>query len=136
MFHPPQAELVTYIKKILGKFRKDEGIYTFSRPTLSIILSKQTISTTKVSSEDIDLSLLGFKMFFIRNTQDTNVYVDFHVKPSVGSELEAYIRTVEVPSNDVVLVLLTDRYPACKLYFYTTSAPTRGYVDCLLASWS
>ena len=136
MAYAPSGELVTYIKKILGKYRKDEGIYVFSKPALNIILSEKQITTTRYVTEDIDLNLYDFKLLFIENKQDVMVYVDFYVKPSIGSTMKALLRTIEVNPNDITIAIFNDRYPACNLEFYTTTAPTKGYVNCLLASWS
>ena len=131
------VEIIHYLKKIVGKFMKDEGIYTFAKPTLAIILSEQQISVSEVWSDVLDLSLLGPKVFFIQNEQDVPVYVGFYVRPSPNSIIEAPIREdILVDSGEIKIALLRDRFPACRLKFYAKSSPSEGYVNCVLASWS
>ena len=131
------VEIVHYLKKIAGKFMKEEGIYTFAKPTLAIILSEQQISTSEVWSDVLDLTLLGPKLFFIQNQQDVPIYVGFYVRPSPKSTIEAPIREdILVDSGETKIALLKDRFPACRLKFYAKSSPSEGYVDCVMASWS
>ncbi len=130
-------EVVNELKKIRGKFLQDEGIYVFSKPALAVITNEQQITTSPWWSDAIDLSSLGFKMFYIENTEDVSVFVDFYSLPSLNSSIQAPIRTnVEVKPNDVVMAIMKDRHIAGKLRFYTTSPPSSGYVNCILASWS
>jgi hypothetical protein len=132
------VEIVHYLKKIAGKFMKDEGIYVFSKPTLAIILSEQQISVSEVWSDVIDTSLLGYKAFFIQNTQDVSIYVNVYARPSLNSTIETPLRDqpFEVLPGETKLAIVNEKIPACRLKFYAGTPPSKGYVNCVMASWS
>ncbi|MCD6240375.1 hypothetical protein J7K27_02470 [Candidatus Bathyarchaeota archaeon] len=130
------VEVLHELKRIRGKFLKDEGIYIFSKPNL-VLLPEYTTSVTPIETDFIDLSAwAGPKLFLFNNEQDVPVYVDVYACLFVGGK-EYPIRTdIEVPANDFRFGILRDRHRIIKLKFRSPSEPSSGKFQPLILTWS
>ena len=130
------VEILNELKRIRGKFLKDEGIYIFPKPDLHV-LPEYFVSTTPIETDVIDLSNYGGqKLFFLKNDQDVSVLVDFLAGYLPTGDFYTLRSDVEVPANDMRVALLNERHLYVKLRMRASSPPTSGRFYPFLVRWS
>jgi len=130
------VEILSELRKIRGKFLRDEGIYIFPKPDI-LMLTPRQITTTPQLSDLLDFTAFGgLKLFFMYNTQDVPVFVDFLTSYSPTGEFIPIREGVEVPANGSKIGVLSERHVYMKLRMYTNENPTSGQFMVSIARWS
>lgn len=133
------VEVLNELRKIRGKFLKEEGIYIFSKPEVYIALAEQQISVTPYYTDLIDFTIYsGPRLFFIYNREDVALNVDFLASPIPDLPDEDFIniKSVVVEANSSKIGLMKfDKYIYMKLKLYTFEPPSKGYTSIFIVRW-
>ena len=132
-----ETEILVYIKKLLGKYRRVEGIYVFPKP-VTVFTSEYNLSVNPLETEVIDLSDLPRKMFFLINKHDTKAYVDIMAGYSITGEFKSIRSTpIEVDKDSIRLaVSVEDPLVYVKTRMWTAENPSRGYFTIIVVGYS
>jgi len=130
------VEILNELRKIRGKFLREEGIYIFARSELHTF-PEYFVSTTPIETDVVDLSLFGGqKLFFLKNDQDVSVLVDFLAGYLPMGDFYTLRSDVNVPSGEIRVALLNERHPYMKLRMRSPSPPSKGRFYPFLVRWS
>lgn len=132
------VEVLNELRKIRGKFLKDEGIYVFSRPEVYVAVPEQRVSTTPVYTDVIDFTNHGGgRLFFVYNKEDVPVYVEFLTSPypDLADEDFVSIKTLRVDPNAARVGIMRDGHLYMKLKLYAESAPSTGSTTAFVVRW-
>lgn len=130
------VEVLHELRKIRGKFRKEEGISVFSMPKL-VVFPEYTTSVTTVETDFVDLSdWSGPKIFLFDNEQDVDVYVNIYASAIVGGKAYPVKTDIRVPAESVRFGILRDKHLCIKMAFRSPSEPSSGKFQPLILAWS
>jgi len=131
------AEILGELRKIRGKYLKDEGIYVFAKP--NIYVATYNVSVGEIESEVIDFTnYTGAKIFFFYNRQDKPVYVNiYNSYAPEGKYYKLRENDIEVLPEEMKVAIATNQTPLLyvKLKMYTLE-PSTGNFDIVIARWS
>ena len=132
------TEIVIYLKKILGKYLREEGIYVFSKQNV-LTLPQITVSIGPIESDVYGFTMYrGPKLFFFYNTQDVDVYVDILTAPSPSDTFVPIKSGIRVPSGEAKVAVTNGSTAFNYLKFrYSTLMPSsKGYIKTIVVRWS
>lgn len=132
-----ETEILVYLRKLLGKYRKVEGIYVFPKP-MTIFTKEYTLSVNPVETEVLDLRDIPRKIFFLINKHDVNVYVDIMSSYSpTGDFVSVRENPIKVDSESIRLaVSVSDPLVYVKARMWTQLNPSKGYFTIIVLGYS
>ena len=120
------VEILSELRKIRGKFRKDEGIYVFGRATL-LGFNEYMVSTSPVYTDVFDLSPYRQKIIFYINNEDADVLVQPETSFTGSGPWVPMREEVTVSAGNAKFSVLNDYHPYVRFKLTAGSAPSHGY---------
>jgi len=121
------VEIISWLKKIHGKFLKDEGIYVVGKPQM-VISSEYHLTVEPIETDVLDLSTMTKKIFFIVNEHDVDAYYVILSSYAPSGVFVPITSTRTVPAkNTKIGVMSKDVHRYIKIRAWTGNNPSEGY---------
>ena len=131
-------EAVIYLKKILGKFLREEGIYIFGKSDV-LTLPEVSVSIGPLESDVYDFSFYrGPKLIFFINGQNVDVYVDVLTAPTPTETFVPIRSDIRVPSGEARIAVTNGglAFKYLKFRYRTLTPSSEGVFKTIVARWS
>lgn len=120
------ARIENELRKIRGKFLRDEGIYVVGKPYTHVI-GPLSLSTSVYETETVDLAHAKHKLIFLVNNHDADAKVDVLSGTGMTGTFVKIAPTITVPKQDARIALMNyDPHRYLKFNLSLTSPPTKG----------
>ena len=120
------TEVLKELRKLRGKFLKDEGIYIVSKPFKHII-GPLTLSTGIYETETVDLSVARQKIIFFVNNHDADANVEVLSGYDMSGTFVSIAPTITVPANSAKIAIMSrDLHRYLKFKLSLVSPPSKG----------
>jgi len=125
------------IRELRDKYRSDKGIAVYSEPML-VFSDQYTVSVAGVETEVLDLTNMRYKMIFLINEHDVDVYVDILTGYSVENvNINVRDEPIHVPAKSVrVAVSTRDILRYIRARIYSDLNPSEGYFAIVVLGYS